>query len=134
MVYQVYELQILVSVEKIIVVIEKQSIIGMIVIKTYFGAVVLKRCDVSTCYDRSVVTGRNVASFQNNRSKVSFNYYHFDSWSHEQYIPYYRNLVRYNLCMRNRYIPNKVQITVTIVSAGYIQHSISWINNIVSAG
>ena len=29
MVYQVYELQILVSVEKIIVVIEKQSIIGI---------------------------------------------------------------------------------------------------------
>ena len=27
--------------------------IKMIVIKTYFGAVVLKRCDVSTCYDRS---------------------------------------------------------------------------------
>ena len=25
----------------------------MIVIKTYFGAVVVKRCDVSTCYDRS---------------------------------------------------------------------------------
>ena len=30
MVYQVYELQILVSVEKIIVVIEKQSIIGIL--------------------------------------------------------------------------------------------------------
>ena len=27
--------------------------IKMIVIKTYFGAVVVKRCDVSTCYDRS---------------------------------------------------------------------------------
>ena len=25
----------------------------LIVIKTYFGAVVVKRCDVSTCYDRS---------------------------------------------------------------------------------
>ena len=30
MVYQVYELQILVSVEKMIVVIEKQSIIGIL--------------------------------------------------------------------------------------------------------
>ena len=27
--------------------------IKMIVIKTYFGAVVVKRCDVSTCHDRS---------------------------------------------------------------------------------
>ena len=27
--------------------------IKMIVIKTFFGAVVVKRCDVSTCYDRS---------------------------------------------------------------------------------
>ena len=34
--------------------------IKMIVIKTYFVA---------------VVTGQNVASFHNNRSKVSFNYY-----------------------------------------------------------
>ena len=29
------------------------SNIIMIVIKTYFGAVVVKRCDISTCYDRS---------------------------------------------------------------------------------
>ena len=26
---------------------------AILVIKTYFGAVVVKRCDVSTCYDRS---------------------------------------------------------------------------------
>ena len=38
----------------------------------------MKRCDVSICYDRSwfVVTDRNVASFQANRSKVSFNLMH----------------------------------------------------------
>ena len=58
------------------------------VIKTYFGAVVVKRCDVSTCYDRSWSRMSLAWPRYNNRSKVSFNYYHFDSWSHEQYIPY----------------------------------------------
>ena len=45
-----------------------EQVLLVIVIKTYFGAVVVKRCDVSTCYDRSLS--------------------YFDSWSHEQYIPY----------------------------------------------
>ena len=29
------------------------NLLFLIVIKTYFGAVVVKRCDFSTCYDRS---------------------------------------------------------------------------------
>ena len=52
----------------------------------------------------SVVADRNVAFVSKNslQSKFKITYYHLDSWSHEQYIPYINLAVRqkghFNIC------------------------------------